>query len=376
MSWLYMLFRSYQLKTIIPDLSAFASLIETAPRVSIIVPACNEEKLIEKALRTMLKQNYSNYEVIAINDRSSDSTGEILNRLKKEVSNLQVIHVNSLPPGWLGKNHANHLGFQISSGDYLLFTDADIFFEESVLSRTIDFANKNQAEHIVAYPRLTYETFWEESFLAIFSLLFTWKFDPIKAKNPKKKKAFIGVGAFNFVSRKVYQSIGGHYPLRMEVADDVRLGEYVKLKGFGNYLIRASDFLSVRWREGLLDTMRGIERSAFPGINFSWVWVFIGIAGTLFGLISPYWLLIAAIFFGENSLGLMVLNLVSIITIALIYYSSGKSVGKSLMLTLSHPIVSILFLYAFLKSAIGITLQGGVRWRDTFYPISVLKHKD
>lgn len=366
--WLMMLMRAVILHYWIPKL-AHAPLPQTFPRVSVIVPAKNESKKIRDSLCSLLAQDYPNLEVIVINDRSDDETGDIIDSLAKADARLKAIHITELPKGWLGKNHANQRGVEHASGEYLLFTDADVLFAPQTISKTVGYAQANKARHIVVYPKMLSENIFEESFLALFGMLFVWKFNPIGARNPKNKRAYIGVGAFNFIERTLYTAIGEHLPLRAEIADDVKLGYLVKQHGEATHVVEGRNFVQVRWREGLWDSMKGIERSAFAGVNFSWVWVWIGIFGTLFGLIAPYWLWL---------LNDDVATLCALLSLGFIYfgYAVGKgSLWRASVITVLHPIMSLLFLYALVKSALLVSVKGGVEWRGTFYKTEVLKPK-
>ncbi|ACF12982.1 glycosyl transferase family 2 [Chloroherpeton thalassium ATCC 35110] len=340
-----------------------------APLVSVIVPACNEASNIAKTLRSLIIQTYPNVEILAINDRSSDETGKIMRQLSQESARLRYLEIEQLPDDWLGKNHACQKGYELAKGEYFLFTDADVTFQPDVLEKTVAYAAHAHAEHIVTYPKLRTENIFEYALIALFGMLFTWKFNPGEAKNPKNKTAYVGVGAFNFISRRAYETLGTHRRLRAEVADDVMLGYYAKQAGFGTHILNGYDKLSVRWREGFLDTLRGIERSGFPGVNYSWLWVLAGVFGSVFGLILPYWLL----FF--PGLLAKITAAISFLLIWLSYVTLGNPLGKSAMATALHPFITIAFMYALVKSAVKITMEGGVWWRETFYPLELLKQK-
>ncbi len=364
--WLMMLVRTMLLHYWIPKL-ADAPSPQTFPLVSVIVPAKNESQKIHQSLRSLLVQDYPNFELIVINDRSDDETGDIIDRLAKEDARLKPIHITELPHGWLGKNHANQRGFEQARGEYLLFTDADILFAPQTISKTVGYAQTRKARHIVVYPKMLSENIFEESFLALFGLLFVWKFNPIGARNPKNKRAYIGVGAFNFIERTLYKAIGEHKPLKAEIADDVKLGYLVKQQSEATHVVEGRDFVQVRWREGLWDSIKGIERSAFAGVNFSWAWVWIGVFGTIFGLIAPYWLWLLNDAFATCC---------AVISLGCIYlgYAVGKrSLWRALFVTALHPLMSLLFLYALVKSAWLVSVKGGVEWRGTFYTTEVLK---
>jgi glycosyltransferase involved in cell wall biosynthesis len=364
--WSVMTLRGYLMLSSMPKLMQ-GSTPAALPKLSVIVPARDEAKTIRKALSSLLAQDYPNLEIVLINDRSADETPNIMDELAATDARLKVIHLDSLPDGWLGKNHANQKGYERSTGDYILFTDADVIFESDTLTKTVAYALTHNAKHIVAYPTLLTEDIFEETFIALFGFLFTWKFSPSGAKNPKNKKAYIGVGAFNFIQRKLYQTIGEHTRLRHELADDVKLGYWVKQYEEATHVVRGTGQVSVRWREGLWDSLKAVERSAFPGINYSWTWVIIGVIGTLFGLIAPYWLLAV-----PNPM-VQLLAGISLVMIFLGYFGVKRQIGKTLAITLLHPVMSVLFMYALVRSAVIITQRGGMEWRGTFYPLRVLK---
>lgn len=366
--WLWMAARAIRLRLWIPKLSDAPSP-HRFPRVSVIVPARNEAKKLRATLRSLLSQDYPNFEIIAIDDRSDDETGAIIAEFAQRDARVKAIRIERLPSGWLGKNHANQRGADLATGEYILFTDADILFAPTTLSKTVGYALQSRARHVVVYPKMLYDDVFEEAFLALFGSLFVWKFNPIGARDPNNKRAYIGVGAFNFIERSLYRAIGEHEPLKAEIADDVKLGYFVKQRREATHVVEGREFVQVRWREGLWDSVKGIERSAFAGVNFSWLWVGIGVLGTLFGLLAPHWLLLSSDAFarlcGAVSLGFVYVG-----------YAVGKgSPLRAIHVALLHPIMSLLFLYALLKSAFLVALKGGVEWRGTFYATDILRAK-
>jgi hypothetical protein len=204
------------------------------PRVSIIVPARDEEADIAEALTRLLTLDYDNYEVIAVDDRSTDRTGEIIDRIAasaKAHGRLKVIHINSLPAGWLGKTHAMWTAAKQASGDWLLFTDADVLFKPDSLRRALAYAEAEPADHVVLLPRMIMKRPGEKMMIAFFQTLFVFGHRPWKVADPKAKD-HMGMGAFNLVRRRVYDAIGSYERLRMEVLDDMKLGKVVKNAGY------------------------------------------------------------------------------------------------------------------------------------------------
>ena len=203
-----------------------------APRVSVIVPARNEAEHIEAALLSLLELDYPDYEVIAVDDRSEDATGTILDRLQAEWSErgealhhrLKVLHIQELTSGWLGKTHAMWQAGKQATGDWLLFTDADVVFRADTLRRAVAYAEQERADHVVLFPTMVMESVGERMTMAFFQSQFVFARRPWKVADPKSRDA-IGVGAFNLIRREAYDRLGTYERLRMAVLDDMRLGE-------------------------------------------------------------------------------------------------------------------------------------------------------
>lgn len=180
---------------------------ERVPRVSIIAPALNEERNLEAAVRSLARQDYPDYEIVLVDDRSTDATPRILARLKREIPNLRVVTVRELPPGWLGKNHANMLGARVATGEILVFTDADVMFEPSTLDRAVAHLERHGIDHLAASPGTTMPGLVNQ-FTLYFGLMFTLFIRPWRARDPRSS-AHVGIGAFNMVRASAYRAVGG-----------------------------------------------------------------------------------------------------------------------------------------------------------------------
>ncbi len=192
-----------------------------APKVSVIVAARNEAKKIEPALRSLMQQDYPHFEIIVVNDRSDDETGPIVDR----IPGISVVHVSDLPAGWLGKNHALHLGAEQATGDWLLFTDADVHMEPTAISRAMHGAR----DHLAVSPQLTMPGMWLQIFGGTFMIFFGIYARPWKAVDSQSRR-YIGIGAFNLVRAEVYRAVGGHTRIAMRPDDDMKLGQLIKLR--------------------------------------------------------------------------------------------------------------------------------------------------
>src|SRR3981081_2593860 len=219
------------------------------PRVSIVVPARNEEEHIRETLVQLLALDYSNYEVIVVNDRSTDRTGQSMGEVAASPQAhglLKVIHVSELPSGWLGKTHAMWTAGQQATGDWLLFTDADVMFKPDALRRALAYAEAAHADHLVLLPRMHMKLPGEQMMMAFFQALFVFGHRPWKVADPKTRD-HIGVGAFNLVRKSVYEAIGTYEALRFEVVDDMKLGKVIKNAGFRQRNVIGGDLLEIRW---------------------------------------------------------------------------------------------------------------------------------
>ena len=338
------------------------------PRLSVIVPARNEGPKIEATLRSLLASEYPELEVIAVDDRSDDDTGEIMDRLANDDRRLSVIHVDSLPDGWLGKNHALQLGTSRASGEYLLLTDGDILFTPDALQRAVRYAVHGRIDHLCLIPRMIPGGYWENALTAYFGLIFSVGTFAWLVPTPLKW-AYAGVGAFNLVHTEAYKSVGGHEPIRLDVLDDVKLGKLMKRSGFRQDILVAGSFVRVKWQGTAGGVIGGLEKNAFAAVDYSPVKLTVVTATLLTMLYLPY---VAPLFVPDvRCLGYLA-------TVALVHWTYavfGQRFGVGWLVCPALPAVGLLLLWAFWRSAWVTLRQGGVRWRDTFYPLGELRRR-
>ena len=339
------------------------------PRVSIIVPARNEEEDIAEALTRLLALDYDNYEVIAVDDRSTDRTGEIMDRIAASAEahdRLKIIHIDDLPPGWMGKTHAMWTAAQQASGNWLLFTDADVLFKPDALRRALAYAEAEPADHVVLLPRMILKRPSEKMMIAFFQTLFVFGHRPWKVADPKAKD-HIGVGAFNLVRRRVYDAIGSYERLRMEVLDDMKLGKVVKNAGYAQRNVFGGDLISVRWAKGARGVVRNLTKNFFAVMSFQWPRLLLSCFALAFLNLMPF----LGIWLAHGWARLP--YAVALASMFLIYVGvSWKSAVPSYYFVL-HPLSTALFIYTMLLSMIVTLGRGGVVWRGTFYPLEELR---
>ena len=354
------------------------------PRVSIIVPARNEEETIEQALRALLALDYDNYEVIAVDDRSTDRTGEIMDRLadrkkpegappnavfvgwEAKSMDLRVIHHTELPAGWLGKTHAMWTAANQATGAWLLFTDADVLFKPDSLRRALAYAEAEPADHVVLFPRMIMKRPGEYMMIAFFQTMFMFGHRPWKVADPSTDD-HMGVGAFNLVRRSVYNKVGTYAALRMEVLDDMKLGKVVKNSGFAQRNVFGGDLISIRWAHGAMGIVNNLTKNFFAVLSFqSWRTVLSAFALAFVNL-GPFLGLWLA--HGWQRLP-FVIALGSMFSIYM-----GMSWRSSIppYYFLLHPVSSLLFTYTLLRSMLLTLWNDGIVWRGTKYPLEELR---
>lgn len=256
--------------------------------LSVVIAARDEAGSIGQTLEKLESVEYPNLEILVVNDRSRDDTGRIASGYAETLDRLKVVKVEHLPGEWLGKTHALHEGYRQSSGEWLCFIDADVALEPDCLRRAMNVVESRRLDHLCLFPSLRTHGFFESAFVMAFGFYFGAYIQPWKAKDPASRK-FCGVGAFNLIRRDVYEAIGGHERLRMEVADDIKLGKLVKQHGYRQDAMDSNGRVHLRWQiGGARAYLNGIEKNAFAGVDYSVSRVLVGSAGALFMSFFPF----------------------------------------------------------------------------------------
>ena len=237
------------------------------PLVSVLVPARNEEDNISAAVRSLLEIDYPELEVILINDRSSDRTGEIIDRLAAEDARIRPLHIETLPDGWLGKVHALHRGIEISRGDWLLFTDADIHFAPPVLKKAVAYSLQYQRGFVALIPSFRETSLLVGATQAAFGAMLLSLLDFSRISDPGSPTA-MGIGAFNLAQRSCLDSREGLEWLRMEVADDAGLALMMKRRGARIDVLSGQALIEVDWYPTLPAMLDGVMQRFIVGANY------------------------------------------------------------------------------------------------------------
>jgi glycosyltransferase involved in cell wall biosynthesis len=338
------------------------------PRVSIIVPARNEAAMIETAVRSLLTIDYQDYELVVVDDRSEDATGEILDRLKSEYgARLIVVHLQELPPCWLGKSHAMWIAAREATGEWILFSDADVVHSPEALRRAVHYAVQERADHLVLLPTMLMESLGERMMVSFFQAMFIFAHRPWKVRDPRARRDAMGVGAFNLVRRSAYEKIGTYQSMRLSVVDDMRLGEKIKQAGLASRVAFGEGMVCIRWADGARGVVQNLTKNFFAHLHYNVAFAVMAALGLLWLHLGPWFG--TAFATGWARAG-YVLALASLLTV---YAAMGRRTRIGAGYVLLHPVASVFMVFTLLRSTVLTLAHGGVEWRGTFYPLDELK---
>jgi hypothetical protein len=352
----------------IPNLIDYPARV-TGPLVSVIFAAKDEGPNIEQALRSMLKQSYEKLEFIAVNDRSTDDTGTVLERMASRDERIRVVHVTELPDGWLGKNHAVHLGAAMARGEYLLFTDADIIFERDAIARAVAFLETKGIDHLTIGPELDSPSALLELAVTYFTLGFVLLFRPWHVHDPDRAE-HVGIGAFNLVQTSLYRAFGGHERIALRPDDDIKLGRLVKLNGGRQMIANGLGVIRVQWYSSVMDLVRGLRKNTFAGMKYSLAITLGAIAMQLVVNIWPFVALLVTTGF------VWWLNLATALMLVVLLAAMSAGNRGRIWIAIGYPIAAMIFVFILVDSTWRSLRRGGIEWRGTFYPLAALKAND
>jgi hypothetical protein len=334
------------------------------PPVTVIVPCRNEARSLAAAMRSLLAQDHPDLEIVAVDDRSADGTGALLDDLAAGHPRLTVLHVTALPDGWLGKNHACQAAADRARGAWLLFTDGDVVFAPDAVRRALAAALSRGLGHLAVLPRFVAPGFLERAFVTAFAALLA-PFVGVRALRRAGTRAFFGVGAFNLVRRDAYAGAGGHRRLPLEVVDDIKLGLLLRRSGVPQGVADSGGLVAVRWQHGFLPSVLGLVKNAFAAVEYRPLRA-AGVAALgLAGAAGP--LLLLAL--GPTPL-VRALAAGALAVASLHHAESARRLAAATGVEglLVAP-CALLLAAVVLGSAAAAWLRGGVVWRGTHYPL-------
>jgi len=346
-----------------------------APHLTVIGPACNEAPSIAATLRSLLASTGIRLQILAVNDRSTDQTGQIMEEVLADWQSqslnqnpkhtLEIIHIKELPFGWLGKPHALATAARLARADWILFTDGDVRFAPQAAELALRYAIAHQADHLVLMPDWTMASPGEAAMHGAMHALSVWRIRLWRIPDPQRKD-FLGVGAFNLIRRSSYQGVGGFDSLPMEIIEDMRIGWKLKRAGYRQRVVLGPGLAAVRWSRGAWGVVRNLEKNLFALYRFRLPVALFASFGLLVQLVLP----LAALWAGGWA---RAAALVQFAAIACLYVASRKVTRVRPAYVMAYPFAIALFLFAHLRSVTMALFRGGVLWRGTLYSLKDLR---
>ena len=363
-----MMFLSRSTRLWLKDLPLGSPGAPPLPSLAVVVAARNEAAGLKQALASLLAQDYPGLTLVVVNDRSDDGTGALLDEMAVDDPRLRIVHVNELPEGWLGKNHALQVGYEATISRFILFTDADVVFPSpTLLSRAVLHAVENRIDHMTLFPDVPPESFAEKLFLMIFNIAFSVRY-PVWAVQARWIPVAMGVGAFNLVRREALSAIGGFDHLRLSIDDDIRLGQALKFAGFVPRVALGKDEVVVKWQTGLWGYIQGLEKNFFASLDFKLLSSVIALVGLTLLTCSGYLFLLA-----PTPVNIAI-GLANTILIGVILHEGAEQTRVPTWFALILPLAGLLLNAAHVNSVFRVLQRDGVVWRSHHYHLGELRN--
>jgi glycosyltransferase involved in cell wall biosynthesis len=340
------------------------------PWITVIVPAKNEAPNVAECLRSLLAQDYANLRVIAVNDRSTDGTGKVMDTLAAiSGDRLRVLHIVDLPAGWLGKVHAMAQAASLTVAqdrpEFMLFTDADVIYRSDAIRRSVGYAVASGADHLVTVPTTIIRRWDEAALLGFFQIFALWGARPWKVADPKARRDAIGIGAFNMVRVTAYTKIGGLEAQRMDILEDLTLGRRIKRAGLAQRIVFGRGLVNVHWASGVAGLVDVMTKNIFSAFRFHVSLLLIACGWLIAFCVAPA----VELAYGPTRLA----GIVTLSAIGWGYWLFQRTSGISAWNALLAPVSALVFVFTLLRSMVTTLHQGGVRWRGTFYSLQELR---
>ncbi len=369
-AWIFLLKSMLISFRLTPYLDKFEKKDHSTPKVSIILPARNEEEFLAKCLDTLIDQDYPNYEIIAIDDSSTDATGEIISEYAKQNSKIIPVSARPKPDGWMGKNWACMEGYQKATGELLLFTDADTKHAKNVISLAVSHLLSLKLDALTAIPKMISIDFWTKITLPMISTFLHTRFSAVRVNDPTKKTGYF-FGSFFIIHKKTYEEVGTHESVKQEIIEDGALGKKVKDSGYKMRMARGDHLIDAIWARDKSTLWNALKRLMIP-LYLQSQGIAVGIFfAVLFLLFMPFPILAYSSILSFETLSNSMVFVSSLIASILIYTGAVIEVKKGLHLRLIHalfgPLGSLVVVLGFLSGLLQAKKDSSVSWRGRKY---------
>ena len=353
-----------------PFLDKFEKKDHVKPKVSIILPARNEEKFIDKCLVSLLNQDYDNYEIIVINDSSEDSTGDLIKKYAKKYSKIIPVDANPKPVGWVGKNWACMEGYKKATGELLLFTDSDTKHTNSVISLAVSHLLSLELDALTVIPRMLCLDLITKITLPMISTFLHTRFSALRVNDKSKNTGYI-FGSFFIIKKTTYDSVGTHEGVRQELIEDGALGKKVKESGFKMRMVRGEHLIDAVWARDINTLWNALKRLMVPFYLQNAKLAVASSIGVLFLLFMSFPIFAYSVILFNDTTSSLVLVVIAGIASALVYTGAILDATKGLDLgtkyALLAPIGGFVVAGGFFAGLIQAKSKDAVSWRGRTY---------
>ena len=369
-TWIFLIksmFRTFQQT---PFLDKFKKKEHESPKVSIILPARNEEKFIANCLDSLLNQDYTNYEIIVINDSSDDSTGTIIKKYAKKFPKLIHVDAKPKPEGWVGKNWACMEGYKKATGDLLLFTDSDTKHATSVISLAVSHLLSLELDALTVIPKMLCLDSITKITLPIISVFLHTRFSALRVNDTSKNTGYF-FGSFFIIKKSTYDSVGTHESVKGELVEDGALGRKVKESGFKMRMVRGEHLVDAVWARDIHTLWNALKRLMISFYLQNAKMAVASFFGVLFLLFMAFPILGYSIIFFNSTDSFLMLFVISCTASILVYIGGILDATKGLDLKIKYslfaPVGSFIVVCGFLAGLTQAKSKTALSWRGRTY---------
>jgi glycosyltransferase involved in cell wall biosynthesis len=369
-AWIFLIKSMVDSFRFTPYLDKFENTSKTNPKVSVILPARNEEEFISKCLDSLIDQDYKNYEIIVIDDSSEDNTQKIIYKYAEKYSKVIPIIARPKPDGWMGKNWACMEGYNKARGEILLFTDADTRHSQNVISLSVGHLTSFNLDALSAIPKMITFDFWTKVTLPMISTFLHSRFSALNVNNPAKKTGYF-FGSFFILKKKTYENVGMHEGVKHEIIEDGALGKKVKEAGHKMKMVRGDHLIDAVWARDKSTLWNALKRLMIPLYLQSGkiaIGIFFAVAFLLF---VPFPIFVVSLSIPIESVSSKILCISAAVASSLIYVGAIIETKIGLHLRLIHalfaPLGSLVVVLGFLSGLLQAKRSESVMWRGRSY---------
>lgn len=362
----YLYLSLHRLRKSIIKLESVKPSSEALPKVSIIVPIHNEENKLKVALQSLCQLDYSNYEIIAVNDRSNDNSIKIIQQLASTENKLKLITIENLPQDWLGKPHALQQGLDASTGELILFTDADVIFDPAIIDKAVTLMLSEQLDHLTLAPYMILKNTIMRLFIPfqLYTMLVSMR--PWRANTNNTSEA-IGIGAFNLVTKQSMTLIDGFSQLRLNPVDDVGLAKLLKKQGLKQSFANPGKLLCLNWYDSYREACNGLEKNIFAFLDYSYSKTI-----AIFSVYLIFYYTPVIALFSQNHM-ITLLSLSNLLLVCGCLAPVYRELELPASYALFYPLTALLPWFIGVRSVFLTWYRAGIYWGGKFFPLKKLK---